>query len=57
MQKIQNDLPSLPKRIKNKKCQRLVCNSYDKCCKHKRPKANLGLQADTRKVHRIIKLS
>ena len=46
--------------IVNDKCNKLVCNLYDKkrlCCSHKIIKTSIKLWINTKKVHTVIKLN
>ena len=45
------DLPFLPERMKTNKCNKPVCNMYDKklCCSHKSFKTNIKLWSNTKK--------
>ena len=55
---LHNDLPFLPKRVKIDKCNKLVCNLYDKkklCCSYKIIKKSHGLIL--KKIHRIIQFN
>ena len=52
------DLPFLPERMKIKKCNKLVCNLYDKkqlCCTCNNFNINHGLIL--KKVHRVVQFS
>ena len=54
-----NDLLFLSERMKRNKCNKLVCNLYDKklCCSHKIFKTGIKTWINTKKVHRVIQFN
>ena len=60
LQNLHNDLPFLPERMKINKCNKLVCNLYDKkgYVVHIRAlKQSLNHRLVLKKVHRIIQFN
>ena len=57
---LHNNLSFLPERIKIDKCNKLVCNLYDKknlCCSHKSFKKSINSWISYKKVHRVIQFN
>ena len=56
---LHSDLPFFPEKMKIDKCNKLICNLYDKklCCSYKIIKTSIKSWANIKKLHRVIQLN